>query len=325
MIVPQYWAEGRIQHKKAGKQVTVRRFGWSDESQESAQEMADARTEDALRRILSGEKLNRTEPKTSYAADGVPIREEIVERGGENILTRNSYGALCINTPDVFFIDVDYSEHRPFRYLTRAIFLILIIAAFAFFWDEREVVGFAGVAFGAAITAPFIAGAIRKTHLKIKGGHERLAMEKVDRFVATRPGWNLRIYRTPNGLRLLAAHRKFEPSDPEVAECFEALASDPIYRLMCLKQQCFRARVSPKPWRIGLADHLRPRPGVWPVKPEHMPARREWIARYEEASKAFSSCAFLETKGNGPVDPGVVPVMEWHDELCRAESGLPTA
>jgi len=38
MIVPQYWAEGRIQHKKDGKQVTVRRFGWADGSQEVAGE-----------------------------------------------------------------------------------------------------------------------------------------------------------------------------------------------------------------------------------------------------------------------------------------------
>jgi len=61
------------------------------------------------------------------------------------------------------------------------------------------------------------------------------------------------------------------------------------------------------------------------VKPGRLPARREWSARYEEASEAFSSCAYVETKGNGSVDPGVVPVMEWPDELCRAESGLPTA
>lgn len=322
MIVPQYWAEGRIQHKKDGKQVTVRRFGWADESQEAAQEMADVRTEEALRKILSGKKLDKTEPKIPYnGADGVPIREEIVERGGVNILTRNSYGALCINTPDVFFIDVDYSEHRPFRYLTRVLFLASV--ASALWW--REETGFlTPVAIGCALFLPsVITGAIRQLHLKLKGGHERLAMEKVELFMATRFHWNLRIYRTPNGLRLLAAHRKFTPSDPEVAECFEALGSDPVYRIMCLKQQCFRARVSPKPWRIGMEDRLRL--GVWPVKPENLPARRDWVARYEMAGKAFSSCAYVETKGNGQVDPGIAPVIEWHDELCRAKSGLPTA
>ena len=155
MIVPQYWAEGRIQHKKAGKQVTMRRFGWSDESEEAAQEMADARTEEALQKFLSGEKLEKYEPKIAYnGADGVPIREEIVDRLGENILTRNSYGALCINSPDVFFIDVDFSEHRPFRYLTRAIFLIFVSVLFSAYWEKRGLLLHHAIV-GTAIYRPF--------------------------------------------------------------------------------------------------------------------------------------------------------------------------
>jgi hypothetical protein len=150
-------------------------------------------------------------------------------------------------------------------------------------------------------------------------------MGKVNRFMDSHPAWNLRIYRTPAGLRLLAAYWRFYPSDPEVSGCFEALGSDPIYRMMCLKQQCFRARVSPKPWRIGLEKHLRPCPGVWPVKPEHPPARRQWISRYEDAGKGFSSCSDVEAKGTGTVDPSVAAVIEWHDELWRAKPGLPMA
>ena len=30
MIVPQYWAEARTRHRDRNRQVTVRRFGWSD-------------------------------------------------------------------------------------------------------------------------------------------------------------------------------------------------------------------------------------------------------------------------------------------------------
>ncbi len=41
MIVPQYWAEGRVRQKTPERQVTVRRFGWSDGSQQEAQAMAD--------------------------------------------------------------------------------------------------------------------------------------------------------------------------------------------------------------------------------------------------------------------------------------------
>jgi hypothetical protein len=34
-------------------------------------------------------------------AAGVPIREEIVGRHGETVITRNSYGARCLNMPNV--------------------------------------------------------------------------------------------------------------------------------------------------------------------------------------------------------------------------------
>ena len=111
MIVPQFWAEGRIQERIDGRQLTVRRFGWSDDSPVAAQAHADQRTREAFERIVGGEKLERRERKVAYnGADGMPIREEIVERHGEDIVTRNGYGARCLNTPDVLFVDVDFED-----------------------------------------------------------------------------------------------------------------------------------------------------------------------------------------------------------------------
>jgi hypothetical protein len=94
MIVPQYCAEGRLQHRDQRRQVTVRRFGWSDVSQADAQANADARVQAALARVVAGETIPKREPKVAYhGAAGVPIREEIVGRHGDTIITRNSYGA----------------------------------------------------------------------------------------------------------------------------------------------------------------------------------------------------------------------------------------
>ena len=59
MIVPQFWAEGRVRHRDPNRQVTVRRFGWSDESQAAAQSHADARAQEALAKVLSGKALAR--------------------------------------------------------------------------------------------------------------------------------------------------------------------------------------------------------------------------------------------------------------------------
>ena len=79
MIVPDHWAEARKQHRSSGRQVTVRRYGWSTVSEADALAMAETRADEALRRILTGEKVNRREPKVAYnGASGVPIREEVL-------------------------------------------------------------------------------------------------------------------------------------------------------------------------------------------------------------------------------------------------------
>src|SRR6185295_15118966 len=43
MIVPKFWAEARLPHREPGRQVTVRRFGWSDTSEAEAQAHAETR------------------------------------------------------------------------------------------------------------------------------------------------------------------------------------------------------------------------------------------------------------------------------------------
>jgi hypothetical protein len=108
MLIPYFWAECRLQTKLAKRQVTVKRWGWSDLSQDDAQELANRRAKEAMERILNGETLRRLEAKDTYGtADGVPIREEVVSRHAEVVITRNSYGSLCLNTPNVLFADVD--------------------------------------------------------------------------------------------------------------------------------------------------------------------------------------------------------------------------
>jgi hypothetical protein len=101
MIVPDHWAEARKQHRASGKQITVRRYGWSATSEADALANAEARVDEALRRIVAGEKLDKREPKVPYnGAAGVPIREEVLARHGEQVITRNAYGAHCLNSPN---------------------------------------------------------------------------------------------------------------------------------------------------------------------------------------------------------------------------------
>lgn len=325
MIVPKFWAEARLQHREPGRQVTVRRFGWSDASEAEAQSHADARAAEAMQRVLSGEKLRRRDPKVPYnGAEGVPIREEIVGQHGHVVITRNSYGALCLNTPDVLFADVDF-DRRPPASLGCGMGVLLLAGIIWIDWKNGFQWRWLGFALLASIFGFALASVVNWCAIQIAGGAERLALRRIRRFSKAHPNWRLRVYRTPAGFRVLAVHRTFSPTEPEAGEFFRALGTDPLYVQMCTRQQCFRARVSPKPWRIGILAHLKPRPGVWPVKEEALPKRREWVLAYEAKAAAYASCRFELDLGIGDVHETPRVVQRIHDELCRAESGLPLA
>jgi hypothetical protein len=323
MIVPQYWAEARKQQRSGKRQVTVRRFGWSDESEDAAAAMAEARAAAALEKVLSGSKLPRRELKVPYhGADGLPIREEIVARHGDCVITRNSYGARCLNTPDALFADIDFDQ-PSFGGLKFKVFLGLAIVLAASVWLLWPSVWLAlGMVAAAGYLASPIVDVIERARFQRAGGEQGRTHRLVDRvetFAAGHPGWSIRIYRTPAGLRTLATHKPFEPSDPAVAEYFAAIGTDPVYVLMCANQKCFRARLTAKPWRIGIAKHMMPRPGIWPVLPERLAERAGWIAMYEEKAKNFAACAFIKEVGSGLVDPKMRDIIELHDRECRAQ------
>jgi len=331
MIVPAFWAEGRIQARVGGRQITVRRFGWSDDSPLAAQAHADARTRDAFDRIAAGETLERRERRVPYnGADGMPIREEIVERHGDTVVTRNGYGARCLNTPEVLFVDVDFEDVRRAARATaaRQALLPALAAGGAAGWAASSWLAAAVAAAGVFLLVwRLLASAQGRSRAQAgEAGPEAAARQRIARFVAQHPDWHLRLYRTPAGLRVIAMHRTFSPQELAVADCLHALGADKVYARMCRNQNCFRARVSAKPWRIGIGEHLRPRPGVWPVAPQHLAQREAWVARYEAAARGHAACRFVEAVGaSGSVDPRARAVQGLHDALSRADSGLPIA
>lgn len=325
MIVPKYWAEARLQKRVNDRQITVRRFGWSDLSQEDAQALADRRTQEAFGRVAAGEKLPRRDLKMPYGgADGMPIREEIVATHGDTVITRNSYGARCLNTPDVLFADVDVPDLKPS--VSCMVYLVLFFISIAVGLVDRSVwVGVAAFAVGVAMSK-WLASFLFHRRQRLYGDARNQARNRIVAFAQAHADWHLRLYETPAGFRVLALHRTFDPADPEVRMFFDALATDGIYVQMCLNQRCFRARVSPKPWRIGISQHMRPRPGVWPVKPEQLAVRTQWIEAYEAKARGYAACRFIESLGNSAAaTPATREVQALHDELCRADGGLPIA
>ncbi len=328
MIIPEFWAEARRQQRANGRQVTVRRFGWSNTSQAEAEALAEERADAAIENWKAGAQVPRREPKVPYnGAEGIPIREEVLARYGETVVTRNSYGAQCLNTPDVLFADVDLRDNGSCLFVAVVTFTVVaavaVMARTQLEWPLHWslVSGLAAGFFGGLPLTVWLYGRV----LKLRGGLSAIALQRITRFFDTHRDWSGQLYRTPNGFRVVAVQRLFSPGDPEVVGFFAAIQADPVYVRMCQRQQCFRARLTAKPWRIGIATHLAPRPGVWPLKPERLPERRAWVAEYERQARAFAACAFLQSFGTAPMHAGVREVVDLHDRLSQARSGLPLA
>ena len=89
VFTARFWADGRREVKVEGvsRPVVLKRGGWSDLSQEDADAHAARRLDDAELRLLSREPLERQERRVAYnGADGVPIREEVVETHGDAVI-----------------------------------------------------------------------------------------------------------------------------------------------------------------------------------------------------------------------------------------------
>lgn len=318
MIVPDHWAEARKQQRLCGKQFTVRRYGWSSSSQAEAQSMADARADDALQRIVAGESLDRRERKLAYnGASGVPIREEVLARHGDAVITRNTYGAHCLNSPNALFADIDFTHVRSIRPALVA-FAVLALASAAVGFTQRSWGTAFALLFVSLPVSAALASLFARLALAARGGAERIAYKRLVDFVAAHPFWNIRLYRTPAGYRVLATHAPFEPRAEDVKQFFVAVATDPVYIRMCTNQNCFRARLTAKPWRIGITTHMRPRPGIWPVQPALVAIRNGWIANYEARAAGFAACRYIESMGSGAVHASLQPVIDLHDAASRA-------
>lgn len=326
MLIPFFWAESRLQHKFPSRQITVRRWGWSDISQEDAQLLADQRAQEAMDRIQSGEELRRRERKAAYdCADGVPIREEVVARHGNAVITRNSYGSLCLNTPNVFFADVDLQWQPSLQMNLRGCMVLIAIGVVAGVILRSAWVGVVLV-IGLPGLMSWIMGVINaQRRPEAEARAKEQAQATIRAFSIAHPSWHLRKYETPAGYRLLAMHDVFDPADDIATKALAELSADKVFVRLCVVQGCFRARVSPKSWRMKYRPPLSLPKSKYPFPPEHLPLRRQWIEAYDQHSPKYASCRFIETLGSRATHPEAEVVRALHDEYSRAHSNLPLA
>ncbi len=128
-----------------------------------------------------------------------------------------------------------------------------------------------------------------------------------------------RLYRTAGGWRVILAAEGLEPSGTRARRLMERLNADLIYASLCRKQKCWRARLTPKPGRLGVKLGKFPRRTASDTPAE---GEEAWLAAYAEAGEGKGVCRLIESYGAAMQ----YPLVAWHDERTAAlKSGLPLA
>lgn len=288
MKIPKFWAKGSAKGKaRDGREVSFSCWRPSDIGEADAQESALSAAKRILDALLAGQKLDR------YAYGCIPLREEVtnkMEDGQGNIIavvTRNAYGSLVLNTERVMFVDIDFPP---------------VSAAEAIKHFFMRLVGQA-----------------KKTP---ESKREEEATASIQQFIVANPSWSLRLYRTFSGLRAIATHDVFDPKSDATIDLLKQMGSDPLYIRLCKAQECFRARLTPKPWRCGYHANTHNYPSD---NAEAAQRYEKWKTEYEVRQRGYATCRFLGRLGNEMVHPEVSQFVELHDFATRCNEQLKLA
>ena len=113
MNIPKYWVkETQEMTQSSGEAFLAQCWGWSYDSPGDARAKAKEALIALTRKVASNQRLDR------YGYGERALREEIIQTvpsGSYNpqaVITRNQYGALVLNTPDVMFVDIDFEPEQ---------------------------------------------------------------------------------------------------------------------------------------------------------------------------------------------------------------------
>lgn len=119
-----------------------------------------------------------------------------------------------------------------------------------------------------------------------------------------------RIYETVGGLRLIRIDKELEPRSRESVSNHTHVKSDKRYQELCIYQNCYRARLTPKPWRRNNVKVGSERVGVAKYF-----GTCQVIGNYSDID--FPEYHWGEVLGN---TPKIQNVVSYHDSITRANS-----
>ena len=279
MNIPPYWV--REERQVAGG-LTIHLRGASYTSMEEARERMETRaalTLQFLQQELETDEFRQAvreqhakNPEDGYASE---VFEKVVEQvDGQNIITRNGYGAEVLNSTSLCMVDVDrFPDGVPF-------FSKLLAGIGIGAYDKRK-------------------------------ASEAALMKQLELLCHEQEDLGARLYRTAAGWRVILQGQGLRHDSDRMLDLSRALDADPLYVGLCRRQGCWRARLTPKYYR------LQPSPGPFPRRmASDTPAAGEeaWLAAYREACKGAAVCRLVESFGRRMESP----ILSLHDERTLA-------
>ena len=260
-------------------------WGSSETSLQDAEQNARARAEAMLEQVIAQDDPGLHHYEYQRHDMPEPIVQDIAGRDGHRIaaITTNRYGASVLNTARLVFVDIDFPEPSPTP-------------------------GLLGKLLGRKPAAEDFHGA---------------ALSRLRDWASDDAKRGARVYRTAAGLRYLLTHPMLTPESDDTARLMAELGADPLYARLCQAQGSFRARLSPKPWRIG----IRATPKLTYEKLEDADdATRRWLRGYHDACRGYGVCELVDQVGNArPTDDDTARLIALHDEHAGVGRGLPLA
>jgi len=197
------------------------------------------------------------------------IREELLQTiDDHSAITRNRYGARVLNVEKLMILDID--KPKP-----------------------------------AAGALSALGGLFKKKDTR----PPKEQIFEMVRNVATTKYKDLgfRIYETYQGARVIVLGRDFDPRNSETKKMMDEFNCDPLYTLLCIRQGCYRARLTPKPSRMKVRGYRV----KYPRAGDDSEFQR-WVSEYESVSRNFSVCKLIEQVG---ASQSANDVVRLHDDV----------
>lgn len=325
-------------------------------------------------------------PKSRLSESGFPDKNLAIT---QLIVTRNRYGAQVANVNNIAIIDVDNAEllyysypnsydsqglitalpanqsQRSTKVIVWSFVIVSALIASTIAWLQLSWLWLVALMLVATAFLWRKASKQEQAH-KQKRDTDLASLlpfitDLIQKRVASHPNEQFRLYETPAGFRIIATHHTVLPNDTIVAEWFEYFHADANYVRLCRAQQCFRARLTAKPWRMNEVnenqlDKQIPANNFWftdtsldddsfdnmidemddeqyadfEKQQAKLAARQQWIADYDSFAQGYRACRYIkhfsgQGNNNRAVPKAIDEFIKWHDGACQIDKGLPMA